>query len=73
MYGYINLKSKNLNPLLAFVKIIHAVSIALFVLIPLSVIPATFAGISQIYVLSFLVYPFWGYLLAGILAVLIAF
>ena len=73
MYGYINLKSKNLNPLLVFVKIIHAVSIALFVLIPLSIVPAMFAGISQMYVLSFLIYPFWGYLLSGVLAVLIAF
>ncbi|SHG24062.1 hypothetical protein SAMN04487965_3602 [Microbulbifer donghaiensis] len=73
MFSYKNLRSENLKPLLAVVKILHFISIAVLALVPICIVPGMYFGISVPYMLSFAVYAAFGIILAGLLASLVAF
>ncbi len=73
MFGYKNLKSENLKPLLAVVKILHFVSIVVLAFIPIWIVPVMYFGYSVPYTLSFAFYAMLGIISAGLLAALVAF
>ena len=73
MFGYKELKSENLKPLLTVVKVLHLISILVLVLVPICIVPAMYLGYSVPYMLSFAFYAVLGVVLAGFLAALVAF
>nr|WP_010131879.1 hypothetical protein [Microbulbifer agarilyticus] len=73
MFGYKNLKSENLKPLLAVIKVLHFSSIFVLALVPISIIPGIYLGFSATSILSLAVYAVFGVILAGLLASLVAF
>ena len=73
MLSYKNLKSENLLPLLIVAKILHFISIAVLILVPICIVPAMLLGFSASYTLSFIFYGAFGVILAGLLAAVVAF
>ena len=73
MFSYKILKSENLQPLLIVVKILHFISTAVLILVPICIFPAMLLGFSASYTLSFIFYGAFGVILAGLLAAVVAF
>ncbi|WP_226701878.1 hypothetical protein [Microbulbifer elongatus] len=73
MFSYKNLKTVNLQPLLIVANILHFISIAVLVLVPICIVPAMLLGFSASYTLSFIFYGAFGVILAGLLAAVVAF